>query len=44
MIKPQCLKRGDTVAIVSLSSGILGEKEFIHKYYLAKKRLEEDYA
>ena len=43
MIKPQCLKRGDTVAIVSLSSGILGEKEFIHKYYLAKKRLEEDY-
>lgn len=37
MIKPKMLKRGDKVAIVSLSAGILGESKFIHKYYIAKK-------
>ncbi len=43
MIKPEHLKRGDKVAIVSLSSGSLGEPQFIHKYYIAKQRLEEDF-
>ena len=43
MIKPERLKRGDKVVIVSLSSGMLGEDKFIHKYYLAKERLENDY-
>lgn len=43
MIKPKRLVRGDKVAIVSLSRGMLGEKMFIHKFELAKKRLEEDY-
>ena len=43
MIKPERLKRGDKVAIVSLSRGMLGEDKFIHKYYLAKQRLENDY-
>ena len=43
MIKTQRLKKGDKVAIVSLSSGILGEKEIIHKYELGKKRLEEKF-
>ncbi len=43
MIKPKHLSPGDTVAVVSLSSGILGEKKFIHKYFLAKERLERDY-
>jgi len=43
MIKPEGLKKGDKVAIVSLSSGILGEKNLIHKYYLGKKRLEEEF-
>ena len=43
MIKPERLKRGDKVAIVSLSRGMLGEDKFIHKYYLAKERLENDY-
>lgn len=41
MIKPERLRRGDKVAIVSLSSGMLGDKQFIHKYYLGKERLEE---
>ena len=43
MIKPTMLEKGDTIAIVSLSSGILGDKEFIHKYYIAKERLENDF-
>lgn len=41
MIKPKKLNRGDTVAIVSLSSGLAGEKLFKHRYELGKKRLEE---
>ena len=41
MIKPKKLKRGDTVAIVSLSSGIAGDKEFRHRYEQGKKGLEE---
>lgn len=43
MIKPRKLKKGDKVAIVSLSKGLLGEEKFIHKYYLAKERLERDF-
>lgn len=43
MIKPERLRKGDKVAIVSLSSGMLGEKKFIHKYYLGKQRLEEKF-
>jgi len=43
MIKPERLRKGDKVAIVSLSSGMLGEKEFLHKYYLGKQRLEENF-
>ena len=41
MIKPKRLYKGDKVAIVSLSRGMIGEKMFIHKYELAKKRLED---
>ncbi len=40
MIKPERLKKGDKVAIVSLSGGMLGEDMFIHKFNLAKERLE----
>lgn len=43
MIKPKRLSPGDKVAVVSLSSGSLGEPGLIHKYYLAKERLERDY-
>ena len=42
MIKPKSLEKGDKIAIVSLSWGALGDKEFIHKYYIAKERLEND--
>ena len=43
MIKPKRLQKGDKVAIVSLSRGMLGEQMFIHKFELAKKRLEDEY-
>ena len=41
MINPKRLKKGDTVAIVSLSRGMLGEPMFLHKLHIAKQRLEE---
>ena len=40
MIKPERLHKGDKVAIVSLSRGLLGEKAFLHKFELAKERLK----
>lgn len=42
MLKPKRLCPGDKVAIVSLSCGMLGEAPFLHKYHLAKERLERD--
>lgn len=41
MIKPKRLKKGDTVAIVSLSSGMAGDDIFKHRYELGKERLEK---
>lgn len=43
MIKPQHLKRGDKVAVVSLSSGMLGEKWALHKLEIARTRLEGEF-
>ncbi len=43
MIKPAHLQKGDTVAIVSLSRGMLGEPWAIHKLDIARERLENDY-
>lgn len=43
MIKPERLRKGDKVAVVSLSSGLLGEKTMLHKYEIAKKRLKEKF-
>ena len=40
MTKPPRLKKGDTVAIVSLSSGMAGEAAFKHRYEVGKERLE----
>ncbi len=40
MIKPRKLRRGNRVAIVSLSWGGLGDAEFIHKFDIAKNRLK----
>ncbi len=43
MIKPNRLKSGDKIAIVSLSTGLLGEENLIHKFYIAKERLEKEF-
>jgi len=41
MIKPKCLKKGDKVAIVCLSRGLLGEPFCKHELDLGVKRLKE---
>lgn len=41
IIKPKRLHPGDKAAIVSPSAGILGDKKFIHKYELGRKRLAD---
>ena len=43
MIKPEKLHKGDKIAIVSLSWGGLGDESLIHKYHIAKARLEQDF-
>ena len=43
MIKPKALKKGDKIAIVSLSSGLGGEAPFLHRFETAKQRLESDF-
>lgn len=43
MMKPKRLKPGDKVAVVSLSWGGLGDPELIHKYHIAKERLEGEF-
>lgn len=40
MMKPRRLKPGDKIAVVSLSWGGLGDPELVHKYHIAKERLE----
>lgn len=41
--KPKRLKRGDTVATVSLSWGGAGDKDIYWRYLQGKKRLEEEF-
>jgi hypothetical protein len=41
LIKPQKLKKGDTVATVSLSWGGAGDEGLVWRYNLGKKRLQE---
>lgn len=43
MIKPKRLHKGDKIAVVSLSWGGLGDDCFIHKFNIAKERLEKDF-
>lgn len=43
MIKPEKLKRGDTVAVVSLSWGGLGDEKFIHKLDIATDYLKNEF-
>lgn len=43
MIKAGRLRAGDLVAVVSLSWGGLGDPDLIHKYHIAKERLEQNF-
>lgn len=43
MIKPKRLKKGDRIAVVSLSWGGLGDEALIHKYHIARERLKCDF-
>ena len=43
MIKPQRLAKNETVAIVSLSSGLGGEAAFRHRYETGKRHLETEF-
>lgn len=43
MIKPQRLHKGDSVAVVSLSAGLLGEDQYEELFWKAKSRLEQCY-
>ncbi|MDO4611965.1 MAG: LD-carboxypeptidase [Candidatus Saccharibacteria bacterium] len=43
MKKPAALKRGDKIAIVSLSDGVLGEPFAKHEVVLLEKRLREEF-
>lgn len=41
MIKPKRLSIGDTIAFISLSSGLAGEPSLEHRWKLAKERVED---
>ena len=43
MIKPKRLQEGDKIAVVSLSWGGIGDENLIHKFEIAKERLENDF-
>ena len=43
IIKPSKLKKGDTVAIVSLSSGLAGEAEILWRTNQGIQRLENEF-
>lgn len=38
---PKVLKRGDTIALISISGGRAGDKDMLYRYQIGKERLEE---
>lgn len=41
LIVPKVLKKGDTIALISISGGRAGDKDMLYRYEIGKKRLEE---
>ncbi|MDD4112884.1 MAG: hypothetical protein PHC56_07625 [Herbinix sp.] len=41
LIKPKALRRGDTVALISISGGRAGDADMLTRYHIGKTRLEE---
>lgn len=38
---PKVLKRGDTIALISISGGRAGDEDMLYRYEIGKRRLEE---
>ena len=38
---PKVLKRGDTIALISISGGRAGDADMLYRYEVGKRRLEE---
>ena len=38
---PKMLKRGDTIALISISGGRAGDEDMLYRYEIGRKRLEE---
>ena len=38
---PKVLKRGDTIALISISGGRAGDEDMLYRYEAGKRRLEE---
>lgn len=43
LIVPRALKKGDTIAFISISGGRAGDPDMIGRYNLAKERFEKEY-
>ena len=43
LIVPKTLKKGDTIAFISISGGRAGDDDMIRRYDLAKERFEKEY-
>jgi muramoyltetrapeptide carboxypeptidase LdcA involved in peptidoglycan recycling len=41
LVKPRKLKRGDTIATISISGGRAGDADMLDRYNIGKKRLQE---
>ena len=41
LIKPKALKKGDTVALISISGGRAGDADMLTRYHIGKARLED---
>jgi hypothetical protein len=43
LIKPNALKSGDTVALISISGGRAGDEDMLPRYQIGKARLKEQF-
>lgn len=41
LVVPKVLKRGDTIALISISGGRAGDEDMLYRYEIGKRRLEE---
>lgn len=41
LIVPKLLKKGDTIALISISGGRAGDEDMLYRYEIGRKRLEE---